>query len=80
MGPMTEQAATTEEIRIMRRMLGADSVRPGYRNHYAARPDNEELKVMEAKGLVVRTPNSGELFYYAVTQEWQGVLGIKEIP
>ncbi len=71
-----KSAATLEELAIMRHALAADHhSSPGFRNYYAAEPEDERLPAMEAKGLVKRGRDiPGGLVYYHVTDRWKKAL------
>lgn len=70
---------TKSQIDMMRHALGADGRAPGYRNHYAAEPDDAEINVLVELGLMRRGYDiPGGLRYFHVTEAGQEMVGIKE--
>lgn len=73
--------ATMAEVVTMRKMLGADSDHPGYRNRFVCNEGDEPLAGMERKGLVCRDPNPhSRQVCYRVTAAWCEALGIAVQP
>ena len=75
---------TTDQEKKLRHMLGAEPGRYrknqwGFRNHYAASPtskDHDELKAMEAKGLVFQGRASENMVFFHATETGCKAIGL----